>query len=107
MPEAGLEAWARFMARMTAPRGTATMIHKVEALGRVLAVMNGRFGALKVLPLLPREGAPAHRVIVRGTKGSRAPLTLLADFVLHGPGEAFTSEAQAILAKEAALPMGG
>jgi FkbM family methyltransferase len=105
MPEAALEAWARFMARMTAPRGSATMIHKVEALGRVLAVMNGRFGALKVLPLLPREDAPAHRVIVQGTKGSRAPLILLADFVLHGPGEAFTSEAQAILAKGAALPM--
>lgn len=105
MPEAGLEAWARFMARMAAPRGTATIVHKAEALGRLLAVLEGRFGALMVLPLLPRPGAPAHRVIVQGTKGSRAPLSLLAGLVLHGAGDAFTAEAQAILAAGAALPL--
>jgi len=105
MPEAGLDAWARFMARMAAPGGTATVIHKAEALGRLLAVLEGRFGALKVLSLHPRVGASAHRVIVQGTKGSRAPLALLSGFVLHGEGNAFTPEAQAVLAAGAALPM--
>jgi tRNA1(Val) A37 N6-methylase TrmN6 len=105
MPEAELERWARFMARMAAPGGGVTVIHKAEALVRVLAVLDGRFGGLLVLPLYPRAGSPAHRVLVQGIKGSRAPLCLLPGFTLHGAGDAFTSEAQAILRDEGALPM--
>ena len=35
------------------------------------------------MPLIAREGQPANRVLVRGIKGSRAPMTLLASRVLH------------------------
>ena len=105
MPEADLERWARFMARMAAPGGGATVIHKAEALIRLLGVLEGRFGALKVLPLHPRASAPAHRIIVQGIKGSRALPTLLPGFVLHGADDAFTPEAQATLRTGAALPM--
>jgi tRNA1(Val) A37 N6-methylase TrmN6 len=106
MPDDGLERWARFMARMVVPGGAVTVIHKVDALSRLLAVFDGRFGALQILPLQPREGAPAHRIIVQGRKGSRAPLTLLAGFVLHGEDGAFTPQAQAILRDGAALRLG-
>jgi tRNA1(Val) A37 N6-methylase TrmN6 len=105
MPEPELARWARFMARMARPGGGITVIHKAEALIRLLGVLDGRFGALSVLPLHPRAGAPAHRVIVQGLKGSRAPLALLPGFVLHGAGEAFTPEAQLILRDGAALQM--
>ncbi len=107
MPDGELEAWARFMARMTAPGGEATMIHKADALARVLAVFEARFGALKILPLHPRHGTPAHRVLVQGVKGSRSPLQLLPGFVLHGEGNAFTPAAQEILRAGAPLPMSG
>lgn len=105
MPETDLERWVRFMARMAAPGGGVTVIHKAVALGHLLSLLEGRFGALKVLPLHPRTVAPAHRVIVQGIKGSRAPLALLPGFVLHGAGDDFTPEAQAILRASAALPM--
>jgi tRNA1(Val) A37 N6-methylase TrmN6 len=105
MPETDLERWVRFMARMVAPGGSVTIIHKAEVLGHLLTLLEGRFGALRVLPLHPRMAAPAHRVIVQGIKGSRAPLVLLPGFVLHGTGDAFTPEAQAILRAGAALPM--
>ncbi len=105
MPETELARWARFMARMTAPGGGVTVIHKAEALIRLLAVLDGRYGGLIVLPLHPRAGAPAHRVIVQGIKGSRAPPTLLPGFVLHGAGDAFTPGAQAVLRDGAALDM--
>ena len=104
-PDGELEAWARFMARMTAPGGEATMIHKADALARVLAVFEARFGALKILPLHSRQGTPAHRVLVQGVKGSRGPLQLLPGFVLHGEGNAFTPAAQEILRAAAPLPM--
>jgi tRNA1(Val) A37 N6-methylase TrmN6 len=105
MPETELAHWARFMARMAKPGGGITVIHKAEALIRLLAVLDGRFGALLVLPLYPRAAWPAHRVIVQGTKGSRAPPALLPGFVLHGAGDAFTTEAQAVLRDGAALMM--
>jgi tRNA1(Val) A37 N6-methylase TrmN6 len=105
MDEGGLEAWGRFMARMAAPGGLATIIHKAEALGRVLAAFDQRFGAIRILPLYPRVGTLAHRIIVQGTKGSRAPLQVLPGFVLHEAGNGFTPAAQDILRRGGALAM--
>jgi tRNA1(Val) A37 N6-methylase TrmN6 len=105
MPDGELEAWARFMARMAAPGGEATIVHKADALARVLAAFDQRFGSLRILPLHPRAGAPANRVLVQGVKGSRGPLQLLPGFVLHADDNAFTPAAQAILRAGAALPM--
>ncbi|MBC7832760.1 MAG: methyltransferase [Hyphomicrobium sp.] len=105
MPDTELDDWARFMARMTAPGGAATIIHKADALARLLMVLDARFGALKVLPLHPRSGAPAHRVLVQGIKGSCGPMQILPGFVLHQDGNAFTPAVQDILRHGAALPM--
>jgi FkbM family methyltransferase len=106
MPDDELERWARFMARMASPRGLATIVHKAQALHRVLSAFDQRFGDLNILPLHPRPGDAAHRVIVEGVKGSKAPLQLLAGFVLHVDGNDFTPAAQAILRAGAPLPMG-
>ncbi len=98
MPTGGLDRWARFMARTVKSGGTAILIHKAEALAEVLGAMTPRFGALRVLPVLPRPGEPAIRILVQGIRGSRARLTLVAPFTLHGPdGHGFTPEAEAIL----------
>lgn len=103
MTSDALELWARFMARMATPGGRATMIHKAEALPRILAAFENRFGALTIVPIHPRDGAPAIRVFVDGVKGSRAPLVLKPGIVLHGPGNAFLPEIDAILRGGAAL----
>lgn len=103
METGGLVHWARFMARMAAPAGRMVMIHRAEALADVLAAMVGRFGGLTVLPLHPRVGEAAHRVIVLGRKGSRAPMSLRAGVVLHGDGNAFLPPIEAVLRKAAGL----
>lgn len=105
MPDDELDRWARFMARMAAPRGRATIVYKAQALQRVLAALDQRFGDVRILPLHPRPGDAAHRVIIEGVKGSRAPMQLLAGFVLHTDGNEFTPEAGAILRRGSALPM--
>lgn len=107
MPEGDLQLWGRLLARLAQPDGTATMIHKADALTSVVGAFAGRFGALRILPIYPRAGQPAIRVIVQGTKGSRAPLTLLPGLVLHGDGNAFTPAAEAILRHGAGLELGG
>lgn len=106
MPAGGIERWARAMARLVKPGGTVAMIHRADALAELLAVFSGRFGALRVLPVLPRAGQPAGRVIIAGRKGSRAPLSLLPGLVVHGEqGHGFTPMLEAILRHGAGLDL--
>ena len=106
MPDGNLDRWVRFMAAMARPGGTATLIHRAEAIGDILQALAGRFGGILVLPLHPREGEPASRVIVQGTKGSRAPLRLLPGLVLHNPDQGFRPEVEAVLRHGAGLDLG-
>lgn len=104
MPEGGLEAWARFMAAMTRGGGTATIIHRADALAAILEVIAGRFGGLKILPIYPRSGEAANRVVVRGIKGSRAPVTLLPPLLIHASGGGgYRPEVEDILRRGGAL----
>lgn len=100
-----LDDWLRFMARMVRPGGRATLIHKAEALASVLGAFETRFGGIVIVPIHARLNEPAIRVLVHGTKGSRAPLTLRPPFVLHGDGNEFTAAAQKILRQGGALGM--
>lgn len=104
MAEGGLETWLRYMARRAAPRGRFVLIHRADALSTIFAAVGRRFGGLRVLPLHPRAGEPANRVIVLGRKGSRAPLQLLAGLALHDKGNAFTAPIDAVLREAAPLP---
>jgi tRNA1(Val) A37 N6-methylase TrmN6 len=101
----GLERWIRFLARMAKPGATATIVHKAEALPELLAALGNRFGALKIVPVHPRDGEPAIRVIVQGIKGSRAPLGLMPGFVLHASGDAPSPAAEAVLRRGAGLAL--
>jgi len=100
------EAWGRFMARMAGSQGQAIIVHKAEALPQILAALEKRFGGLKVLPIHPRSGEAANRVIVTGIKGSRAPLSVRSGFILHGEGNGFTPAADAILRGGGGLDLG-
>jgi len=103
MAAGDLDRWARFLAAMARPGGSVTLVHRADALGEVLAVLGGRFGGLAVLPLHPRSGEPAHRVIVQGRKASRAPMRLLPGMVLHEKDGTFCAGATKILRDGAPL----
>ena len=101
----GLEAWMRALAALTRPGGRLALIHRADHLGEVLGACGGRFGALSVLPIHPRVGEPAHRIILRGVKGSRAPLRILPGLMLH-EGAGFTPLVEALHRGEAVLVEG-
>lgn len=103
MGASDLERWARAMARLTRPGGEIVVIHKAEVLPELLAALAPRFGGLRIMPLYPRTGEPASRVLIKGIKGSRAPMALLPGGPLHNEGNAFTSAATAILRHGAGL----
>ncbi|MDX6749127.1 methyltransferase [Geminicoccaceae bacterium 1502E] len=95
--------WLDACLRRLRPRGLLALIHRADRLHEVLAALHGRAGAITVLPLWPRAGVPARRVVVLARKGARGPLTLAAGLVLHEPDGGFTRCAQAILRHAAPL----
>ncbi|GLQ10748.1 methyltransferase [Devosia yakushimensis] len=97
MDAAALDLWVRTAATSAAANGEVIFIYPVESLAPLLAAFSQRFGGLTLLPLAPRPDAPANRVLLRGLKGSRAPLRMLASRALHdAEGRAFRPEFDAI-----------
>lgn len=99
-----LDAWLRCAAASARAGGTAIVIYPAAGLAAVLAAFDQRFGAITVLPLCSRPGEPANRILVRGIKGLRTPLTLLATRALHpDEGNGFAPEFDAIFRGQSAL----
>ena len=103
MPQGDLEAWLRFLAATAKPSGSCTLIHTAEALPELVSACERRFGDLRITPLYPKADAPAIRVILRGIKGSRAPITITPGIILHEPDGTPTAAAKAILRDGCAL----
>jgi tRNA1(Val) A37 N6-methylase TrmN6 len=97
LADGGIEAWCRFFAAMTASDGELTVIHRPDCLPLLLAALAPRFGDLTLLPLYPKQGEPAIRVIIRGVKGSRAALSVLPGLILHDEAGRYTQAAEAAL----------
>ena len=103
MPPGSLDGWIRAAARWVRPGGTLTLVHRVAALGELLAALDGRFGAVDVLPLAATAREPATRMLVSARKGSRGPLRLLAPLVTHDAHGGFTEEIGALVTEPRAL----
>ena len=99
----GVEAWLRASLAILKPGGDFVLIFRADALADLLAACAGRLGALEALPIFPREGQKATRLILRGRKGSRAPLSLYQGLVLHRGDGSFTERAEAIHRRGAPL----
>lgn len=100
----GLGPWVRACFALLRPGGTFMMIHRADALAECLDSVSERLGGLVILPVAARAGGPATRILLRGVKGSKAPLELLPPLVLHEPDGKFTPLAEAIHGGEAGLP---
>ncbi|WP_374764322.1 tRNA1(Val) (adenine(37)-N6)-methyltransferase [Yunchengibacter salinarum] len=100
-----LDDWLRFAVHYVRQKGSITLVYRADRLDEVLARLHGRVGAISVLPLWPRQGEAAKRVIIQGRKGARGGLTLLPGLALHGRTERYTPEAENILRKGAALDL--
>jgi tRNA1(Val) A37 N6-methylase TrmN6 len=105
MADAPLADWIGAGLKALKAKGALTLIHRADRLGEALAALDGRAG-VAVLPIHPRTGRSAKRVLIRAVKGSRAPLALLYPFFLHGEGaERYLPEAGAVLAGRALISM--
>jgi tRNA1(Val) A37 N6-methylase TrmN6 len=108
-PEASgatLEAWIRASLAILAPGGRFVMIHRPDALSVILAAIERRLGAVALLPVHPTAGARAHRLLIAGVKGSKAPLRIAPALVLHQADGRLSAEADAIHRGEALVDWG-
>ncbi len=100
-----LEAWAACLAAAVAPRGSARLILPAARFADGLsALADAGFGSPALLPLWPRAGVAAKRVILGARRGGKSPGRVLAGLFLHAHAGA-TTEAEAVLRDGKALEM--
>lgn len=92
-----LAAWIAAARRALAPRGSLTLILPAARMGEALALLARGFGAVEAIPLWPKPGRAAKRVILRAGKGRRTPFALLSGLALHGADGGYTAGAARIL----------
>jgi len=94
---AALARWVKAAAWLLRPAGTLTFIQRADAMAQALSALESGFGDIAILPVHPKPKAPAIRLLLAATKGSRAPLRLLPGLVLNDASGQTTPEAEAVL----------
>jgi tRNA1(Val) A37 N6-methylase TrmN6 len=100
-----LPEWLHAAGALLGVSGTVTLMWRADALDHVLQSLPPVFGGAAVLPVYPKPGQAAIRVIVRGSKGSRGKLALLPGLTLNDAGGLPSAEAQSVLREGAILPI--
>ncbi|MGB0627362.1 MAG: methyltransferase, partial [Alphaproteobacteria bacterium] len=95
--------WIAFMARSCRPDGQMTLIHRADRLEELLPAVAAHAGAIRVLPVWPRKGEPAKRVIVSARVGANTPTRICPGLVLHDETGSYTSAALRLIDEGTAL----
>ncbi|WP_461426653.1 tRNA1(Val) (adenine(37)-N6)-methyltransferase [Gymnodinialimonas sp.] len=109
--ETPLSDWCAVAKARLRPGGWVTMIHLAERLPELLGGLDA-FGSISVLPLAPREGRVAGRIVVRARKGAKGAFQLLPPLLIHDgtkhrrDGDDYSATARAVLREGAPLPWG-
>lgn len=81
--EAKLADWLDAGIRRLRPGGRLAAILPPGRLQEILGALAGRAGSVDILPVAPRPGAPARRILVSARKGRGGELRLWPPFTLH------------------------
>jgi tRNA1(Val) A37 N6-methylase TrmN6 len=103
--EQTLEGWVHAARRILKSGGNLAMIWRADGIAEVLAALDRGFGSLVILPVHADTASPAIRVLIRATKGGKAPTRLLAALLLNNKAGGPTPYVQAILAGKEVLPL--
>jgi tRNA1Val (adenine37-N6)-methyltransferase len=96
--------WARALARHLRHHGTLTMFVNAASASECLAALgDAGCGSCAIMPFWPRVGREAKLVAIQAVRGGRGPTRILPGLVLHGEGQSYTTEAEAVLREAAAL----
>jgi tRNA1(Val) A37 N6-methylase TrmN6 len=102
---ATLENWVHAARRVLKSGGTLTLIWRADGLTEVLAALSRGFGSLAILPVHGDARTPAIRVVVRATKGGRAPAQIHPALMLNDEQGVPNQRVQEVLAGKGSLPL--
>jgi tRNA1(Val) A37 N6-methylase TrmN6 len=102
---ADLADWVAAAKRLLHPGGILTLIFRADGAPMLLDRLAGGFGAIALLPVHPKPGAAAIRVLLAAIKASRGPLAILPGLVLAQADGTPTPQAEAVLRHGAALAL--
>lgn len=98
-----LEAWAACLGAALGHRGSATLVLPAARFADGFSALDGAgFGSPAMLPLWPRQGVAAKRVLIAARRGGKGPGRVLPGLILHD-GAGPSPPAAAILREGAAL----
>ena len=100
-----LSNWIHAARRMLRSKGTLTLIWRADGIAEVLAALDHGFGSLQILPVHGEARGPANRILVRATKGGRAPTQIHPALLLNDESGVPNKRVQEILAGNGSLPL--
>jgi tRNA1(Val) A37 N6-methylase TrmN6 len=100
-----LAQWIAAARRILKSGGVLTLIWRADGLSEALAALDHGFGSLAVLAVHGDAGKPAIRILIRASKGGRAPTQILPALMLNGKAALPDTEIAEILAGKRVLPL--
>ena len=100
-----LANWVRAARRILRSKGTLTLIWRADGIAEVLAALDHGFGSLALLPVHGDARQPANRLLVRATKGGRAPTQIHPALMLNDESGVPNKRVQEVLAGKGSLPL--
>lgn len=98
-----LKEWLYYCKKFLRSQGVLTIIYCAERMSELLeGLVFHNFGAIEVIPLWPRSGVCAKRVVLRAKKCRRLSTKIHPGIVLHNEN-GYTDEAQHILTEGKSL----
>ncbi|MCY6381707.1 tRNA1(Val) (adenine(37)-N6)-methyltransferase [Hoeflea prorocentri] len=83
MPKDMWAQWIRTAGAVCKPGGQLSLIARPQSLEQILAACTGRFGGLHIVPVHPRPGEEAIRILASAIAGSRARLSIRPPLFVH------------------------
>ncbi len=102
---ATLEGWIHASRRILKSGGVLSLIWRADGFTEVLAALDRGFGSLEILPVHGDPATPAIRVLIRATKGGKAPTQIHPALMLNDESALPNKRVQEILAGKGILPL--
>jgi tRNA1(Val) A37 N6-methylase TrmN6 len=100
-----LEDWVHAARRTLKSGGVLMLIWRADGLADVFSALDRGFGSIAVLPVHGDAASPAIRVIVRATKGGRAPLQIYPSLLLNNESGVPDKQVADVLAGKGVLSL--
>jgi tRNA1(Val) A37 N6-methylase TrmN6 len=76
------------------------MIHRASRIDDVLLSLRGTVGSIQIIPIFPKIGGEANRIVIIAKKSSRTETKILSGIVVHNNDGSYSKVMKSILAGE-------